>query len=118
MQNRFSPIVVLDKIYHRNRDVISIRFDQYPALEQKVRVDLNAMWSQTRQLWYIDFSEEKLAEAIRLLQPHATIDQSPLLRKMAEERGQMQNISLPEDARRILDQFKRWMKASATATQQ
>jgi len=105
------PTVVLDKHFHNQRIVVSIQFERYPALEAKVQNELEALWSQTRKFWYLDFTQDNINMIIDTLKPYARIDQSLLIKKNAEFRNNFHGYNLSPETQNTLAKFKRWLTA-------
>ena len=104
------PQAILDWTRHRDREVLSIRVNNF-FLAEKVKNELRATWSQTRQFWYVPFADFTALEVIKTLRPVCEVDHSALDRKTAGHRLTLMLIELSAgDADRVL-KFGRWMQA-------
>ena len=103
------PTVILDQHFHRERTIVSIQFDKYPALEQKVQVELLALWSQSRKFWYLDFNQDNVDLIISTLNPFAKIDKTPLQEKVAEYKNNLYALTLSDEDKVNLARFRRWL---------
>jgi integrase/recombinase XerD len=103
------PTVILDKAEHRGEPVLCIKTDHFP-LSQLARYELKATWSQTRQMWYMDFSRQNVSRVVLFFAPYAIIDKSAVEEKLTRERHNLENISLTETDIVTLGRFKRWLQ--------
>ena len=72
------PIIKLEKIHHRGRYRVALRFPYNQEIGDKVREVESCRWSRTHRCWYCDFAEEEIKSIHRLLKGLATIDISRL----------------------------------------
>ena len=104
------PLTVrLDFDIHRNRPVISIRFDKDQGIYACVKNELCASWSQTLKFWYLDYSEANKKLALEKLSDFE-VDVSKLDRKAKVYRENMHNIVLHEHTLQHIARFRKWME--------
>ncbi|HEX9979043.1 MAG TPA: tyrosine-type recombinase/integrase [Flavobacterium sp.] len=104
------PAVALDRTFHREQEVLSIRASHY-HLADIIKIELQANWSQTREFWYLKYSDENVARAINLLHPIASIDRDLLDENSARHFYNLNAVHLNPDELTNADKFKRWLTA-------
>ena len=105
------PIIILNKTQHRNAEVLTITADTGYAFSLILRNDLRAVWSQTRQMWYLPYTSENLQLVIHCLTPFAQIDQKPLQDRLAKEQHNMHAVALAPEKLYVLDRFGKWLSS-------
>lgn len=103
------PSVILDFDLHRNKQIISIRFDKDWGVYACVKNEVGATWSQTAKYWYLDFSEANKTRAINLLSEFA-LDTSRLDRKAKVYRQNMHDVVLPDNMQEQMTRFRKWLQ--------
>lgn len=105
------PLVILDKAFHRERDVLCILFEKNHELAKIVNFELYGVWSQSRKFWYLEYTRQNIENAIWVLAPHAEIDRRPLEQKACYEAYNLVQIHLSPDETLTLSRFQRWLSA-------
>lgn len=70
--------VFFQQLYHQNKDVIALRFEHDPILNNQVRRIRGIKWSQTHRCWYLPMDEKCCREALRIFSGSANTDTSDL----------------------------------------
>lgn len=102
-------VVYLDRTFHRQKDIISLQFGKDQDLMLVVKHDLCAVWSETRQFWYLEYSKETVTRIESILGNQTIIDRSELDVKEKRTRHFMANIELPVEHLHRLERFEKWL---------
>jgi site-specific recombinase XerD len=70
--------VLLQPLLHRNTENIGIYFEKHAGLQQLVRRQPGAKWSQSHQCWYIPLAEPNYLALLETLKPVATVNVTAL----------------------------------------
>jgi hypothetical protein len=70
--------VLLQPLLHRNTENIGIYFEKHAGLQQLVRRQPGAKWSQSHQCWYIPLGEQNYLALLETLKPVATVNVTAL----------------------------------------
>jgi integrase/recombinase XerD len=104
------PKVVLDKVRHRDADVLTISFPYNSLLMHTLKNLLGAVWSESRQLYYLPYSLENSAQVMLTLSPIADIDKSALEGKEKRYLENLYNIALSDYDHGNIQRFTRWLQ--------
>lgn len=78
------PVIVLDRLFHRGKDCIAIRFKKDFDLIKEVKKIPGVKFSQTHRCWYVENWGSVLPSILRVLKTSATVDDSAVRRRDAE----------------------------------
>jgi integrase/recombinase XerD len=111
------PTIILTNDHHRDRAVISMKFEKDHALISRVKTLPAARWSQSKKFWYIPKDDFNLAKTFDALRPVAFLDYSAIKqgitkthyqaapnKQVRAEYGALKQIHQKE-----LEKFRHWM---------
>ena len=113
------PTITLAFDEHRNRGVVSLRFDKDFELINKVKTIPGTTWSQSRRFWYINKDAFDLHTTFEVLKPVAYLDYSAIKQsasKPEENTGKQKKEKLKPilsgKVNKKIESFRLWMEQS------
>ncbi len=103
------PTVVLDHAIHRSQAIITLYFDRDYGVMREIGHKINAVWSQSRRVWYVPYLAYKLETLIELLEHYAIVDASRLDRERRIH-SNMGDIVLPTEMEDQISRFRKWLQ--------
>jgi site-specific recombinase XerD len=116
MPSQKLPTVTLDRLLHREKDIISIQFEKNEGLSQLVQHRLRATWSESKNLWYVPHSKSTLSKIITVLEKYVYVDKSPLDEKEERRRYNMNDVHLDSFEYERIERFKKWLETQRYST--
>ncbi len=92
-------------------DVLCIRIECDYKLSTALRYELEAIFSITKKVWYVPFTDLHVKKVYRFLKGHADIDDSRLTESLDREHYNLHDIELSPVHARAVRRFSRWMEA-------
>jgi site-specific recombinase XerD len=104
------PTVTLDRLVHREKNIISIQFERNEGLTDLIQTVLKATWSETKKVWYVPYTKNNKTYILATLSKYVYVDKSPLDEKEERRRYNMNDVFLePYEFERI-ERFKKWLE--------
>lgn len=103
------PIVKLDRVVHRQKEIIRFTFAPDRGVSKLLRDGCKAQWSQTRQCWYVNCTADDKARALAVLNGHVFVDSSALDQKILRSQQNLNDIELPPETILQIDRFRKWL---------
>jgi len=110
------PTVILNRTFHRNREILSISFKKDAFISEKITSILLANWSQTRKFWYVNYSTSNEKLVTKILGEFAKIDTSKIRLQEEKQRYNMTDVALPEAEIDKINRFKKWLETKRYST--
>jgi site-specific recombinase XerD len=88
--------VLLQPLLHRNTENIGIYFEKHAGLQQLVRRQPGAKWSQSHQCWYIPLGEQNYLALLETLKPVATVNVTALRAYLLKKQKMLQLSPAPQ----------------------
>jgi integrase/recombinase XerD len=79
-------VVTLKPLHHRGKECIGIYFENYTSVNNVIRNDAGAKWSDTRKTWYTFLTREDHKKLIDSLRGKAIIEQSALYKYLSDKK--------------------------------
>ncbi|MDY0344832.1 MAG: site-specific integrase [Lentimicrobium sp.] len=110
-------VITLAYDTHRDKAVVSLRFEKDYSIIGKVKLIKGAAWSQSRGFWYIPQSDFNLSEVFDILSPVAFLDYSAIRgdKPTIDKKAIVQNTPIGKldelsEANKIeIEAFRKWM---------
>ena len=110
------PIIRLDKINHRNQEVITIKFEKNITIIEIVKKQLKAIWSPSNLFWYLPYTNQNLAQINYLLQTNFNVDYTKLNETINNESYYFRHINLDENDYLNITNFENSLKVNRYST--
>ncbi len=83
--------ITLKPLQHRGADCIGIYFENYPSLNNIIRKQAEAKWSQTKKCWYIPYTQKYYSLLQAALKEKAILNTDALKKYAAERKKEKQS---------------------------
>lgn len=104
------PTVVLDCAMHRGQQILTFSFDRNREIARVLQEHLRALWSQTRQCWYMPMTRANKVMAFEVLHRYCILDDAKLIPKEQRHEANMGDIVLDDATRENIARFRKWMQ--------
>ena len=105
------PTAKLFRAEHRDMDVLCIQVKADYKFGMSLRYELGAIYSSTRKIWYVPYTEDSINRAYLFLKRQVSIDDSKLVADSEREVYNLHNQVLSPADEFKLKRFGRWMQA-------
>ncbi len=91
------PTVSLKPLHHRGQECIGIYFENNSVINNIIREQTGAKWSETNKCWWILLNKENYSKLFFALKGKAQVEQGELYNYLAEKKKSLVLLKRPDD---------------------